>query len=224
MSRLLLGLTLLATAAGPAPAPLRVKASPAVAACVAAAAAPYERATGRRLAVETAALFDVASTDGADVVVAADQELNRIIEGGGTHPDLDVDVARIPWVLAGGSAPGATGAEALGQATTRVRVMGGVVGREASRSLARQGLAPDRLARLREPVAPLRLEAGEAAVVPLSLAGSLPVRSLDIPPLTARALGIRSSARTDAIRSFLDFLVGEAGNAAFRACGRTDAR
>ena len=103
-------------------------------------------------------------------------------------------------------------------------MMGGVVGREASRSLARQGLAPDRVARLREPVAPLRLEAGEAAVVPLSLAGSLPVRSLDIPPLTARALGVRSSARTDAIRSFLDFLVGETGNAAFRACGRTDAR
>jgi hypothetical protein len=201
-----------------------VKASPAVAACVAAAAAEYERTTGRGLAVETAALFDVASTDGADVVVAADQELNRIIEGGGTHPDLDVDVARIPWVLAGAQSAGATGLDALAGTTTRVRVMGGVVGRDASRSLARQGLAPDRVARLREPVAPLRLGAGETAVVPLSLAGSLPVRSLDIPPLTARALGVRSSARSEAIRAFLDFLTGEKGNAAFRACGRTDGR
>jgi hypothetical protein len=224
MSRLFLGLALLATAAGSAPAPLRVKASPAVAPCVAAAAAAYERATGRKLLVETAALFDAASTDGADVVVAADQELNRIIEGGATHPDQDVDVAQIPWVLAGASGTAGVGAQSLGQATTRVRIMGGIVGREASRSLARQGVGADRVARLREPLAPLRLEAGEAAVVPLSLAGSLPVQSLDIPPLTARALGVRASARSDAIRSFLDFLSGEKGNAAFRACGRTEAR
>ena len=223
MSRLLPCLALLATAAGPIPAPLRVKASPAVAPCVAAAAAPYERTTGRKLDVETTALFDAASTAGADVVVAADQELNRIIEGGATHPDLDVDVARIPWVLAGASATGETSPQSLGQ-TTRVRIMGGIVGRDASRSLARQGLAPARVARLREPIAPLRLEAGEAAVVPLSLAGSFPVRSLDIPPLTARALGVRASVRTDAIRAFLDFLVSEKGNAAFRACGRTDGR
>jgi hypothetical protein len=224
MSRLLLGLALLATAAGPIPAPLRVKASPAAAPCVAAAAALYQRTTGRKLDVETAALFDAASTAGADVVVAADQELNRIIEGGATHPDLDVDVARIPWVLAGASATGETSPRSLGQTTTRVRIMGGVVGRDASRSLARQGLARARVARLREPLAPLRLEAGETAIVPLSLAGSFPVQSLDIPPLTARALGVRASVRTDAIRAFLDFLVSEKGNAAFRACGRTDGR
>jgi len=224
MSRVLLVLALLATASGPAPTRLRVKASPAVAPCVAAAALEFERVTGRKLAIETAALFDAASTDGADVVVAADQELNRIIEGGATHPDLDVDVARIPWVLAGASATGELSAQSLGQTTTRVRIMGGIVGREASRSLTRQGLAPTRVARLREPLAPLRLEAGEAAVVPLSLAGSFPVTSLDIPPLTARALGVRASARTDAIRAFLDFLVSEKGNAAFRACGRTDGR
>jgi hypothetical protein len=224
MSRLLLVLALLATPAGSAPTRLRVKASPAVAACVAAAAASYERATGRRLSVETADLFDAASTDGADVVVAADAELHRIIEGGATHPDLDVDVARIPWVLAGASGTGAVSVQSLGQAKTRVRIMGGVVGREASRSLARQGLDPARVERLREPLSPLRLEPGEAAVVPLSLAGSLPVTSLDVPPLTARALGVRASPRRDAIRGFLDFLTGEVGNAAFRACGRTDGR
>src|SRR3990170_2459744 len=63
-----------------------------------------------------------------------------------------------------------------------------------------------------------------AAVVPLSLAGSLPATRLDVPPLTARALGVRASPRKDAIRAFLAFLAGETGNAAFRACGRTDAR
>ena len=196
-----------------------------MAACVAATAAPYERATGGRLAVETAALFDVASTDGADVVVAADQELNRIIEGGGTHPDLDVDVARIPWVLAGASAAGATGAPGA-RADDDARAGHGR--RRRARGVAQPG-PPGRSPRTasracREPLAPLQLEAGEAAVVPLSLAGSLPVQSLDIPPLTARALGVRSSARTQAIRAYLDFLVGEKGNAAFRACGRTDGR
>lgn len=226
MSRLLLGLALLAAAAGPASTRLRVKASPSVAPCVAAAASAYERSTGKAqaVAVETAALFDVASTDGADVVVAADAELNRIIEGGATHPDLDVDVATIPWVLVGASGGGAISAQSLGQAQTRVRMMGGVVGHEASRSLARQGLDPARVTRLREPLAPLRLEPGEAAVVPLSLAGSLPATRLDVPPLTARALGVRASARKDAARAFLDFLGGETGSAAFRACGRTEAR
>jgi len=224
MSRLLLGLALLAAAAGPTPTRLRVKASPAVAPCVAAAASVYERATGNTLAVETAKLFDAASTDGADVVVAADAELNRIIEGGATHPDLDVDVATIPWVLVGASGAGEVSARSLGQTQTRVRVMGGVVGHEASRSLARQGLDPARVTRLREPLAPLQLEPGEAAVVPLSLAGSLPATRLDVPPLTARALGVRTSPRKDAIRALLAFLAGETGNAAFRACGRTDAR
>jgi hypothetical protein len=222
----LLSIPALALAAATAAAPaLRVKASPAVAPCVVAAAVEYERASGHRLAVEAATLVDAASAQGADVVVAADQELNRIIEGGATHPDLDVDIARIPWVLAGAGAGGAVvSAASLGRMATRVRVMGGVVGREASRSLARQGLDPSRIEPLREPRAPLRLEAGEAAVVPMSLAGSLPASSLDLPPLTARALGVRASARKDAIRAFLDFLTGERGNAAFRACGRADGR
>lgn len=224
MTRLLLALTLLAAAAGPGPGPLRVKATPAVAPCVAAAALEYERASGRTLAVETAALFDAASTDGADVVVAADAELNRIIEGGATHPDLDVDVAKIPWVLAGASGSAALSATSLARSRATVRVMGGVVGREASRSLARQGFDPARIERLRDPVTPLRLQPGEAAIVPLSLAGSGPVTSLDIPSLTVRALGVRASARPDAARAFLDFLTGERGNAAFRSCGRSEAR
>ena len=223
MSRLLLVLALLSTAAPP-PAALRVKASPAVAPCVAAAAVAYERATGVRVMVETAALFDAASTDGADVIVAADLELNRIIEGGATDPGLDLDVATIPWVLAAAGGAEAVSADALGRSKVRLRVLGGAVGREASRSLARQGIGADRVERLREPVAPPRLQPGEAAVVPLSLAGPGPVSSLDIPPLVARALGVRASARKAEARAFVAFLGGEPGNAAFRACGRSDAR
>jgi hypothetical protein len=195
-----------------------VKASPAVATCVAAAAGEYERATGRRLALETAAISSPSSTVGADVVVASDDELSRVIESGATHPELDVDVARIPWVLAG--APGTTTPDvrALGRSGGVVRSLDGVVAREAWRSLALQGVAPDRVERIEK--GPLRLGRGEVAVVPLSLAGDGPVSSLDVPPLTVRALGVRASARASAARAFLDFLTGEKGNAAFRACGR----
>jgi hypothetical protein len=215
---------LLAATPAAAPTPLRVKASPAVAPCVAAAALEYERSTGRKLAVETGALGSATSADGADVVVGADEELNRIIESGASHPDLDLDVARIPWVLVGAPGTAAPDLRALGRSATRVRTLSGVVAREAWRSLAQQGLAPERADRRADVRAPLRLEPGEAAVVPLSLAGPGPVSSLSVPPITARALGVRASARKDAARAFLDFLAGGPGNEAFRACGRTKAR
>jgi len=220
MGRLLPLLTLVALAAPQAPAPLRVKATPAVAPCVSAAAAEYQRLTGRRLAVETTPIDMPESAAGADVVVAADQELHRVIESGTSHPELDVDVARIPWVLAG--APGADTA-ALERASGPVLVMDGVVAREARRRLARQGRMPARVSPLREPRGPVRLAPGETALVPLSLAGPGPVTSLDVPPLTVRALGVRASTRLGDVRAFLDFLTGEPGNTAFRACGRPDA-
>jgi len=207
-----------------APAALRVKASPAVAPCVVAAGLEYERATGRKLVVETAALGSPTSADAADVVVGADEELNRIIESGASHPDLDVDVARIPWVLAG--APGTSSPEirTLARSATRVRVLGGTVSREALRNLSRQGVAPERAERFDGARGPVRLGPGEAAIVPLSLAGPGPVSLLSVPPITARALGVRASARKDAARAFLEFLTGENGSAVFQACGRTEAR
>lgn len=224
MKRASLVLALVAAAVAAAPAPLRVKASPAVAPCVTAAGLAYERATGRRLVVEIAALGSPASAAGADVVVGADQELHRIIESGASHPDLDVDVAKIPWVLAGAAGTEAVDARSLARTTALVRVLDGEVAREAWRSLAQQGQIPARVERVRDPRSALRLQPGEAAIVPLSLAGNAPVASLAVPPLTVRALGVREGLRQDAARAFLDFLTGEKGNAAFRACGRTDAR
>lgn len=224
MTRLLLVLALVAGPVGPAASPLRVKASPAVAPCVAAAGLAYERATGRAVAVETAAIGAHDSANGADVVVAADQELNRVIESGATSPGLDIDVAKIPWVLARPADAGAVDVAALGRTASVVRIPGGVVAREALRVLGKQGSAPSRLERVREPSGAVRLAQGELAIVPLSLAGSLPVSSLAVPPLTARALGVRASSRQEAARTFLDFLAGEQGNAAFRACGRSAAR
>jgi hypothetical protein len=213
----LLGATLAA-----APAPLRVKASPAVAPCVAAAAREYERSTGRKVALETTVIGSPTSADGADVVVAADQELNRVIESGATHPDLDLDVARIPWVVA--AAPGSEAADvrSLARSGAPVRTLGGAVGREAWRVLAQQGLVPERTERVSGAGGPLRLRAGETAVVPLSLAGPGPVSPLSVPPITARALGVRASARPDDARAFLGYLAAGTGNDAFRACGRVE--
>jgi hypothetical protein len=223
LTRFLLILALVGGAAGPAPLPLRVKASAAVAPCAAAASLAYERATGRSVAVETAVIGAHDSADGADVVVAADEELNRVIESGATSPDLDVDIAKIPWVLARPADAEVLDASALARTPAAVRVLGGVVAREPMRVLQKQGAMPKHLERVRD-ARELRLGPGELAIVPLSLAGSLPVSSLDVPPLTARALGVRASARQDAARAFLEFLASEQGNAAFRACGRSAAR
>jgi hypothetical protein len=214
--------TLLAASAVAAPAALRVKASPAVAPCVVAAADEYERAAGRRVAVETAAIGPHDSADGADVVVAADQELNRVIESGATDPGLDFEVARFPWVLAGPPGAAAPEMRSLERPGSVVRTPDGVVARETWRRLSLQGFAPPRVVRQGE--TPLRLQPGEAAVVPLSLAGPGPVAPLDVPPLRVHALGVRASARKDAARAFLDFLQSARGQAALAACGRPDAR
>jgi Bacterial extracellular solute-binding protein len=217
---LLLGLSVAPLVA--APPGLRVKASPAVAPCVVAAAAEYERTSGRRVAVETAAIGSHDSGDGADVVVAADSELHRVIESGASDPDLEVEVATIPWVLAGAPGTAAPELRSLDRPGSVVRTLGGAVARETWRRLHLQGFSPARVERARE--TPVRLQPGEAAVVPLSLAGAGPVTTLDVPPLRVRALGVRASARRDADRAFLDFLAAGPGNAAFRACGRTGAR
>jgi hypothetical protein len=205
-----------------APAALRVKASPAVAPCVAAAAAEYQRTSGRRVGVETATIGSADSAAGADVVVAADSELNRVIESGASDPDLEVEVATIPWVLAGAPGTAAPELRSLARPGSVVRTLHGAVARETWRRLQLQGFSPARVERVRE--TPVRLQAGEAAVVPLSLAGPGPVTTLDVPPLRVRALGVRASPRRDADRAFLDFLAAGPGNAAFRACGRTEAR
>ncbi len=211
----LVGLVAPLTAAAP---PLRVKASPAVAPCVAAAALEYERATGRRPALQIAPIGMPESAEGADVLVAADREFVRVIESGASDPGLEIDVARIPWVLAG-AGPDAD-VHALGRKAETVRTLDGVVAREAWRRLARGGFAPERVERQRE--GPVRLAPGEIAIVPLSVAPPGPVAALDVPPLLVRAVGVRGSAHAEAARGFLEFLTSGRGNAAFRACGRPD--
>ena len=215
-------LGLLASPLLAAPAGLRVKASPAVAPCVAAAAAEYQRTSGQHIAVETAAILSQDAANGADVVVAADSELNRVIESGASDPDMEVEVGTLPWVLAG--APGAPAVElhALGRSGSVVRTLGGPVARETWRRLRLQGFSPARVERIRE--TPVRLQPGEAAVVPLSLAGPGSVAVLDVPPLRPRAVMVRASPRKPESRAFLAFLGTSPGATAFQTCGRAVSR
>jgi hypothetical protein len=148
MSRVLVAMAFMATGVSTASSPLRVKASPAVAPCVAAASIAYERAAGQGVALSIGELGSPASAGGADVVIGADQELNRIIESGASAPDLDVDVARIPWVLVAAVGAPAMDVRSLGRTGALVRTLDGVVAREAWRNLAQQGLAPGRVERV----------------------------------------------------------------------------
>jgi hypothetical protein len=196
---------------------LVVKSSPATSPCTAAAAAAFRQATGGVVLVQTAAIGRVGSAAGADVVVAVQEELTRVIEGGESAPDLEFDVATIPWVLTG-AGTGTADLGALARSGARVRVFGGAIGRHARHSL--ETLPPDRVETARTPEALRNLAPGELKLVPLSLAGPGPIAATDVPALVAQAVGVRGSPRAASARAFLDFLTTGPGNAAFRSCGR----
>jgi hypothetical protein len=196
---------------------LVVKASPATSPCAASAAEAFRRATGGPVEVQTVAIGPVGSAAGADVVIAIEEELTRVIEGGESEPDLEFDVAAIPWVLTG-AGTGAPDLRSLARSGARVRVLGGAIGRHARQSL--ETLPPDRVETARTPDGLRDLAPGEVALVPLSLAGPGPVTATEVPALLAKAVGVRGSPRAGTARAFLDFLAAGPGNAAFRACGR----
>jgi len=200
---------------------LVVKASPAASPCAAAAATAFRQATGRAVEVRTEAIGPVGSAAGADVVIAIEEELTRVIEGGESAPDLDVDVASIPWVLTG-AGPGTADLRGLARSGAHVRVLGGAIGRHARQSL--ESLPAARVRSVRTPEGLRGLSPGEVALMPLSLADPGPVAATDVPALLARAVGVRATPRAAAARAFLDFLATGPGNAAFRACGRPQDR
>ena len=201
--------------------PLRVKVSPATAPCVEAAVAAYRSATGRATLVETGPVEGSNAGQSFDVVVGADEELTRVIEGGSAHPDYDIDVAKVPWVLLGASA-GSSTVKALSVADAKVKVVEGPVGLEARSWLRRSGRATVSASVPRG--GPVRLEVGELALVPASLdAGSLGM-VVDVPPMVVRAVGMRASLHLTLVGEFLAFLEKGPGNAAFCTCGRREPR
>lgn len=205
----------LAAAAAPGSAPLVVKASPVAQPCVAAAATAY----GSPVVVRTAEIGSVESGVDADVVVAAEEELTRVIEGGASLPDVEADLGTIPWVLvapAGSLAP--AGLHALSRTSAVVRVPQGVIARHARASL--EALGPGRVRGVRADAATLAPRTGELALVPLSLAGRASVVATQVPPVNVVGVISRASVQADAARAFVAYLSGGRGQAAFLACGR----
>jgi hypothetical protein len=205
----------------PAPAPLVVKASPVARPCVVAAAAALGSA-GARVTVQAADVGPVDSAGGADVVVAAEEELTRVIEGGASMPDVEAELGRIPWVLVAPAGSPAPDVHGLVRSTASVRVPRGVIARHARASL--EGVAPERVRSVRADAAAVAPQPGELALVPLSLAGRGSVAVTDVPPVLVVAVGVRASAHPDAARAFVEALASGPGNAAFRACGREASR
>jgi hypothetical protein len=172
--------------------------------------------------LETAAIGPVDSARDADVVVAAEEELTRVIEGGASMPDVDEELGRIPWVLV--APPGAKASQvgALTRSTATIRVPRGVIARHARESL--ENLPRDRVRSIRLDAAAVAPREGELALVPLSLAGPGTVSATSIPSILVRAVGVRATTRPDAARAFVEFLASGPGNAAFRSCGRETPR
>ena len=212
-----------ATAAGLAAAPagaLVVKASPVARPCVAAAATAFGKAGAA--VVITADIGSVDSARDADVVVAAQEELTRVVEGGATVADVEADLGKIPWVLVAPSGAAAPEVGALARSSAVVRVPRGVISRHARASL--EGVAPERVRGVRAEAAAIAPGAGELALVPLSLAGKGAATATSVPPILVQAVVVRASARGDAARAFVEYLASGPGNDAFRACGRAAAR
>jgi hypothetical protein len=209
----------LSASAAPVSAPLVVKASPVARPCVLAAASAY----GSRVIVRGAEIGSVDSASDADVVVAAEEELTRVIEGGASLPDVEADLGAIPWVLvAPAGSPAPAGIHALSRASGVVRVPQGVISRHARASL--EALEPGRVRGVRADAATLAPRTGELALVPLSLAGRGSVAATQVPPVKVVGVVSRASVQADAARAFLRYLSGGNGQATFLACGREAAK
>ena len=189
---------------------IHVRVSPAVAPCVAAAAKVYPGPGRPRL--QTGLLKE----DAPQAIVGSSVEVDRVLDAGGALHDTDVDLARIPWVLAvaPGQAAPPQGLAGLASSPLDVAVLSGPEGYAARRAL--QGI-PER--RLREGTEAAVLRSAPIALVPLSLAGPGDHVGTEVPPLRVRAAVAAAGAGSPAARAFVSFLASEPGRAAFVACG-----
>jgi len=202
---------LLAVAGGEAAMPLRVKASPVVAPCLTAAREAYQRAFHQTFTIETGGLERARSAEGFDAVVGIEGELTRVLESGAA--ELDLGIARIPWVLVGAGGEVA----ALDRPRGRVLVLGGRVGLPARRRL--QHLPAEQVTSLPQETSAVRPGPDELAVVPLSLVIGAASTPLDLPPLEVRGLSVAGSGNREGAHRLVQFLASPDGAAAFAACG-----
>ena len=178
MSRLIIGLALLATMAG-SPSTSAREGEPRGGPCAAAAAAAYERATGRvrsrrpRLRPRPRRPAPTWWSRSKRSSPASSRAASR------TRPRRRR--GQIPWVLTGAGA----GADAQPSRGRRACGSWAVSSGGTRRQPRPPGAAPDRVERCASRSAVRKLAPGELALVPLSLAGPGPVAATDVPPLSA---------------------------------------
>lgn len=209
MRSLLAGLVVLALV-GPASAdgtdPVRVRASASVAPCVRAALARQ----GQPVEVSVGGLRVDART--ADVLAGSAGEVDRGLESDRALADTDVEIAKVPWVLA--VSAGTADLDRVAASGATVAVLDGPEGHEARRFLAR--LPRERVRASRDPSV---LRSAAARLVPLPLAGDGPRAEVkDILPLLAKAAVTRGARNEAAARLVVEFLGSGDGRAAFAAC------
>jgi hypothetical protein len=204
-------LLLLAVPAGAAE-PLRLRATPALAPCARALADAFVAAGNQGPALEIAEVREAA---GADLLLADDSELTRILEGGSGDERATVDLGEVPWVMVSPlSEPAPGSVRAFGAARDGVAVLGGIAGRSARAALG--AVAP----RVSQDVATLRL--ARRALLPRSLAGTGRITPMpEITPLTAMAVPVVGSPHPAQLDALLRFLRGEAARRSFESCGGT---
>jgi hypothetical protein len=155
------------------------------------------------------------SVAGADVVVAAEEELTYVVEGGASLPDVDEEVGQVSWVLVAPAGEPPPDVRGLARATAKIRVPRGKVARHARAHL--EGVSPDRVRSVRMDA--LSPAPGEVSLVPRSLAAGGTPASTDVRPILVRAVGVRGTKHADAVRAFVSYLTAGAGRPAFAACG-----
>jgi hypothetical protein len=203
-----------ALAAGGAEAPpLRLWVTPALRDCAAALAAGFSSRTGVAVAVRSS---DVPEPAEADLLIGADSELTRVLEGGLGDERSAVRLGEVPWVmlLPDGEAPPRDLASFAATGSSPIAVLGGIAGREARAALAS---AAGRVAVSRDAA---ELASQERALVPRTLAGhrtQAPVE--DVTPLSILAVPVVASPRGAEVRALLQFLAGAEAKRTFAACG-----
>jgi hypothetical protein len=190
--------------------PLVVRASPLLAPCAEAAVRAFPGGRARVLAAPLA-------EGGADVLLGADVEVTRALESGRAVLDSEVDLARVPWVLAvpAGNPDRIAGLDdALGRGL-ELTVAEGPAAHEVRRVLSERGAA-----RLRGSSDLETLHTARLALVPLSVRPRGDTLATAIRPFEARAALSADSRHADAARALLRFLGSERGQRAFSACGK----
>jgi len=182
---------------------LRVRTNVAFSGCAGALVESYGRTHGVRVTLDVVSPLSV---EGADVVIGADSELTRILEGGLADVRTAVDVGEVPWVLVSRE-------NQLGAASsTPLVVLGGALGRDV-----RDGI-PTSAGRLRASTDLDALRAAPRAVVPLTLAGAGQRQPLDVPPLIAVAAVVNASSHRREAAQLLQFLRDAEARRAFARC------